>query len=264
MRLFWARITGSTRYVHALGNVLCCTGDASGVQEAMVTATPKRDADRRWRAPHPALTPAVAGPLAVVGGLAALVLVTLGVVLAGSATATAPDRWLQAVVVGWWPDPGEGAYFIDYLGDPESVAKAALLLAAVCVAFGRRRLAVVALLSPVVTGLVTTLGKLVVLRTIHGPDNLSYPSGHAGAIATLAAVLLLLVVDLLRAGRGVGLVVFLVGTVGITAVMAVDQVAIDAHYPSDTLGGLCAAVAVVAGVALLVDRGAEAVLARRR
>jgi undecaprenyl-diphosphatase len=230
----------------------------------MLRATPNRAEDRRWRAPHPALAPAVAGPIAVVGGLAALVLVALGVLVAGGTAATAPDRWLQGVVAGWWPNPGEVAYFIDYLGDPESVAKAALLLAAVCVALGRRRLAVVALLSPVVTGLVTTLGKPLVLRTIHGADNLSYPSGHVGAIATLAAVVLLLVVDLLRAGRGVGLVVFLVGTVGIAAVMAVDQVAIDAHYPSDTLGGLCAAVAVVAGVAFLVDLGAEAVLPRRR
>jgi membrane-associated phospholipid phosphatase len=230
----------------------------------MVTATPNRDEDRRWRAPHPALAPAVAGPIAVLGGLAALVLVAVGALVAGGTDATAPDRWLQGVVAGWWPDPGEGAYFIDYLGDPLSVAKATLLLAVVCIALGRRRLAVVALLSPVVTGMVTTLGKPVVLRTIHGPENLSYPSGHIGAIATLAAVLLLLVVDLLRTGRAVGLVLFVVGTVGIAAVMAVDQVAIDAHYPSDTLGGLCAAVAVVAGVALVVDRGAEAVLARRR
>jgi len=243
--------------------VPACAADASWVQEAMLTATPNRDDVRRWRAPHPALVAAIAGPIAVLGGLAVLVLVAVGALVAGGTEATGPDRWLQGLVMGWWPDPGDGAYFIDYLGDPVSVGKAALLLAVACVAFGRRRLAVVALLSPVVTGLVTTLGKPLVLRTIHGPDNLSYPSGHVGAIATLAAVLLLLVVDLLRAGRAVGLVVFLVGTLGITAVMAIDQVAIDAHYPSDALGGLCAGLAVVAGVALVVDRAAAAVVGRR-
>jgi membrane-associated phospholipid phosphatase len=59
-------------------------------------------------------------------------------------------------------------------------------------------------------------------------------------------------------GRAVRLVVFVLGTILIASVMAVDQIAIEAHYPLDALGGLCAAFAVVVGVAIAVDRGAEA------
>ena len=154
------------------------------------------------------------------------------------------------------------AYFIDFLGDPRTVAVATVALAGVCAVLGRRRLAVVALVSPVLTGVVTTLGKPLVQRTIHGEDNLAYPSGHVAAIATLAAVFMLLVVGLLAAGRAVRVALFVVGTVVIAAVMAVDQIAIEAHYPLDALGGLCAAFAVVTGVAIAVDRGTEAARAR--
>ncbi len=225
-----------------------------------MTTTPECHHDRRG--PRPAVAAVLVGPLAVVGGVAALVVVVLGFAVAGGAAPTAPDRWAQSVVAGWWPSPGDTAYLIDFLGDPRSVAAAAVVLAVGCALLGRRRLAVVALAAPVFSGLITTLGKPLVQRTIHGEDNMAYPSGHVGAIATLAAVAMLLVVDLVATGRVVRVVVFVAGTVAIASAMAVDQVAIEAHYPLDAVGGLCVAFAVVTGLAIAVDRGTEAARVR--
>lgn len=191
------------------------------------------------------------------GVAAALVVVVLGIVIAGGSAPTGLDRWVQSLVDGWWSDPGETAYFIDFLGDPRMVFSAAVALAIVCAVLGRRRLAVVAVLAPAVTGLITTLGKPVFQRTIHG-DNLAYPSGHVGAIATLAGVVMLLVLSSVSVSRLVQVVVFVGGTTAIASVMAVDQIAIEAHYPLDAVGGLCTAFAVVAMTAFAVDRGAAA------
>ena len=229
-------------------------------RDTAVTAEPHPSA--RSRPGRPAVAPAFATALALVAAAAALVVAVLGLVLAGGSAPTAPDRWVQDVVAHWWPDPGEFAYFIDFLGDPRSVFSAAVVLALVCVVLGRRRLAVVALLAPALTGVITTVGKLLVQRTIHGEDNLAYPSGHVGAIATLGAVVMLLAISFFSASRLVNVVVFVVGTTVIASVMAVDQIAIEAHYPLDAVGGLCTALAVVAVVAIAVDRAVAA--ARRR
>jgi undecaprenyl-diphosphatase len=39
--------------------------------------------------------------------------------------------------------------------------------------------------------------------------------------------------------------------------MAVALIVRDWHYPTDTIGGFCTAVAVVLGTALLIDRAAR-------
>jgi membrane-associated phospholipid phosphatase len=213
-------------------------------------------------APPPTARPAAPagslGPLIVVAAASALIAVGLGIAVAGGRFPTGPDRWVKTVVSGWWPSPGDTAYAIDFLGDPRVVGVLAVVLALCCLVSGRRRTAVVALTAPVVSGLVTTAAKPVVQRTIHG-DNLSYPSGHTAAVATLAAVAALLLIDLVRAGRVSGTAVYLAVTIAAGTVMAVDQIAIDAHYPTDTVGGLCVAIAVVPVLAVAVDRGADGV-----
>jgi undecaprenyl-diphosphatase len=64
----------------------------------------------------------------------------------------------------------------------------------------------------------------------------------------------LLVVGLVRPGRttGIALVVTIALVVGGTIGTAL--VATGAHYPTDTIGGFCAAVAIVLGSALLLER----------
>jgi membrane-associated phospholipid phosphatase len=205
---------------------------------------------------RPAVPAALAGPLIVLAAVSGSIAVGLGISVAGGRFPTGPDRWVQAVVSGWWPSPGGIAYAVDFVGDPGVVGVLAVVLALLCLIAGRRRTAVVALAAPVMSGVLTTAAKPLVHRTIHG-DNLSYPSGHVAAAATLAAVVGLLLVDLLRAGRTSGTAGYLAVTVGAGTVMAVDQIAIDAHYPTDTLGGLCVAITVVPLLALGADRCAD-------
>ena len=45
--------------------------------------------------------------------------------------------------------------------------------------------------------------------------------------------------------------------------MAWSQIALSTHYPTDTLGGFCAALAVVPAVAWLVDRAGQGLESRK-
>ncbi|MCA1677244.1 MAG: phosphatase PAP2 family protein [Actinobacteria bacterium] len=204
----------------------------------------------------PALPAPLGGPLVLVAILAALVFTVFATRYADEVAAGRLDTWAQTAVEGLLPEPGRGPLLIDFVGEPLSMIVLVGLLVAVCLAVGRRRLAVVAVAGLGVTGVVTTVLKPVVGRTIHG-GFLSYPSGHTAAATALALVVMLLVVDLLGAGRLPGVLLILSGA-GVTGgVMALSQVALGAHYPTDTIGGLCAAVVVVPAMAYLVDRFPE-------
>jgi undecaprenyl-diphosphatase len=162
------------------------------------------------------------------------------------------DRWAQTEVESLLPQPGPGALLIDHVGAPLVTAVLAGLLAAACLVLGRRRLAVVVIAGSGLAGVVTTVLKPVIDRTIHG-SNLSYPSGHTAAATVLALVVTLLAVDLLRAGRLSGMLVIVAGAGAAGALMSWSQIAMGAHYPTDTVGGFCTAMAVVPATALLVD-----------
>lgn len=222
--------------------------DASGVGPA----------ERVSRWVRPAVAPALRRQLAGAATLAALVVAVLGVVVGGSPVGLPLDTTLSAAVTAVWPDPygGSLALLIDFCGDPRAVAVAVAVLVAGCLALGRRRLAVLAVVAPAVTGLLTTGLKPVVDRTIHG-DNLSYPSGHTASSVAIGLVVALLLVDLLRAGPVPALLLVAALPVAAGATMAVTQVALDAHYPTDTVGGFGAAVVAVVVSALLIDRVSE-------
>lgn len=176
----------------------------------------------------------------------------LGLLFAGESTPSAVDRWVLETV----PDAHELAALIDFVGEPAGFAVAVTLLAAGCLASGRRRLAVLAVVGPALSPVVTTLLKPVAGRTING-DHLTYPSGHTAVATALAIVLALLVVDLLRPGRLVSALLVTVAAVTAGVAMGWSQVVLSAHYPTDTFGGFCTAVVVVTGTALLVDRWAD-------
>jgi undecaprenyl-diphosphatase len=195
-------------------------------------------------------------PMGVVAVCAAFVVVVLGTYYAGRSTAGELDQLITVSVEGVLPHATFGILLVDSLGEPTIAPLAVLVLAAGCAALGRRRLAVLALASPAATGLTTTTLKVVFGRTIHGP-NLSYPSGHTAVVTTLALVVGLLVVELTRLGTVPSLlaVAGLVDAAGTTVALA--QVTAAAHYPTDTLGGFCTALAVVPAVAWLVDHAAR-------
>jgi undecaprenyl-diphosphatase len=73
----------------------------------------------------------------------------------------------------------------------------------------------------------------------------------------VAFVVGLLLVDELRRGAVVSCLLIVGCCLVAGGRMAFAQVTLDAHYPSDTLGGFCVALVVVPLTALAVDRLAD-------
>ena len=82
------------------------------------------------------------------------------------------------------------------LVDPLPFAVLVVVLAGVCLALRRPRLAVLAVAGPVLTGVATTLLKLVFDRTKNGEP--VYPSGHMGGATALALVAALVLVSVIH------------------------------------------------------------------
>ncbi|MGH3822431.1 MAG: phosphatase PAP2 family protein [Pseudonocardiaceae bacterium] len=185
--------------------------------------------------------------------IAAALTAVLAARFAGNVAASPLDRWAQTAVQNLLPQGGPTALLINLVGEPMVAAVLVGLLAVTCLALRRRRLAVVAVAGPCLTGIATTVLKPVIGRTIHG-GYLAFPSGHTAAATGLALIVVLLAVDLLRAGRLLGVLFILTGAGAAGATMAWAQVALTMHYPTDTIGGFCTAMAVLPATALLVDR----------
>jgi membrane-associated phospholipid phosphatase len=85
--------------------------------------------------------------------------------------------------------------------------------------------------------------------------DLAYPSGHVGAATALALVAGLLLLSLvhLPPWAAAAVVAVVIATVG--AGMGVAMIVSNYHYATDVVGGFCAAVSVVFGLALALDRG---------
>lgn len=185
------------------------------------------------------------------------VVVLLGVGNAGGTTPSAADHWLRWVALDGLLPSLRAALVIDYLGEPEAALVLVAVLATVCLLVRRGRLSLLAIVGPGAAIVVTTAAKPVVDRRIHA-GHLAYPSGHTALVAAVGLVVALLVVDLLRPGPTVACFVAATGCTVAGAAMALSQIALDAHYPTDTIGGFCTAVAVVPVTGLLVDRLVEA------
>ncbi|MEU6393218.1 phosphatase PAP2 family protein [Streptomyces sp. NPDC046939] len=201
--------------------------------------------------PEPASPPPVQRLwLGLVAPLAALLVAVVGAMYAGHGAPGTVDRWFvdptdDSVGPPWRPV----ALTVDFLGEPAGSALVMAVLVAGLWWLGRPRAAVRAVVAVGLTVVVATLVKSLVGRTIHGPDNLSYPSGHT---AFLTAVALVVMPVLTRRTWLVLAVALLAGSV-----MGWAQVALSAHYPTDVLAGWCTALAVVPVAAWGVDRVAD-------
>ncbi|MFF0476969.1 phosphatase PAP2 family protein [Streptomyces sp. NPDC004284] len=207
--------------------------------------------------PEPAaLPPALRSWLGPVAVLAATAATVLGIRYAGHSRPGAVDARIWAAAQGVGQPWRFVADATDFLGEP---AGSVLLVAATvtgCLLLRRPRAAVLVVVGTGVSVGATKLLKPLVGRTIHG-GHFSYPSGHTAFLTAFALVTALLVTGRLGLGRTAGTALVLAVASAAGALMGWAQVALDAHYPTDVLGGLCTALAVVPAVAWLVDRTAD-------
>ncbi|WP_030609206.1 phosphatase PAP2 family protein [Streptomyces sclerotialus] len=205
------------------------------------------------------LPPSLRAWLGPVAALAALVVVVLGVLYAGHSEPGRVDRWIvQPTADSVRPPWRNVALVTDFLGEPAGAATLVVAVVTGCLLLRCPRAAVLAVVGPGMAVATTTLLKPVVGRTIHGADNLSYPSGHTAFLTALALVVALLATGRLGLGRTAGTSLVLAAALVAGAAMGWAQVALGAHYPTDAFGGWCTAVAVVPATAWLVGQGAGA------
>jgi membrane-associated phospholipid phosphatase len=172
----------------------------------------------------------------------------------GGASARWLDHRLQSLVGA--PGPARSiSDLVIVFGSALSVVVLAVLLTGLALALGHRRLAVLMIVGPGLTGLATVLLKPLIGRTFNG--EFAFPSGHAGGATALGIVAALLLISVLRTALRTSAVLLAVGAVLSGGTMAFALIASRDHYPTDTIGGFCIAVAVVLGSALIIEWWAE-------
>ncbi|MFJ4200192.1 phosphatase PAP2 family protein [Streptomyces sviceus] len=209
--------------------------------------------------PTPAvLPPSLRAPLGLVAALAALVVVALGALYAGHGRPGRVDSWIIPPTADSVRPPWRHvALALDFLGEPAGSVLLVMVVVAGCLLLRRPRAAVLAVAGAAMVVGAATLLKHLVGRTIHGADNLSYPSGHTAFFTALVLVVALLATDRLGLGRTAGTSLVLCAALLGGAAMGWAEVALGAHYPTDALGGWCTALAVIPATAWLVDRAAD-------
>ncbi|MEV0290013.1 phosphatase PAP2 family protein [Kribbella sp. NPDC050820] len=202
---------------------------------------------------RPALAPAVRRPVVALALLGLVALVVPALIFAGDTGPSRLDLRVEKAVVESAPG---GTYDlirgIDWLGEPVGRALLLVVVTLACLAAGRRALALTSVVGIVTVTLLATALKPLVGRRIHA-GFLCYPSGHTAALTAAALIVGLLLADVLNLGPIAGTAVILGVTVAGAAVTSWAQIVLDAHYPTDTVGGFGLALAVVPATALLTD-----------
>ncbi|MET8562274.1 phosphatase PAP2 family protein [Streptomyces flaveolus] len=209
------------------------------------------------------LPPSLRVSLGPVAALAALVVVVLGVLYAGHGEPGRVDRWLVRPTADSVRPPWRYvALTMDFLGEPGGAVMLVVAIVTGCLLLRRPRGAVLVVAVAGVAVGTATLLKHVVGRTIHGDDNLSYPSGHTAFATALAYAVALLAAGRPGLGRTAGASLVLAAALLAGAAMGWAEVALSAHYPTDALGGWCTGLAVTPATAWLADRTADRLAGR--
>lgn len=181
----------------------------------------------------------------VLPALAAVAVVVMSFAYAGQSAGAAVDVGIRDELRQLGSPWRQLALVVDWLAEPVG---AVVVLATCVLLFLRaknRPAAVSVVVAPAAVVVVTTGMKPLVGRTIND-GFLAFPSGHTGFLAAVALVVTLAVTR--------RLVVVLAATVTAAVAMAWAQVLLNAHYPTDTLGGFCVTLTVVPVVVVIVNK----------
>jgi undecaprenyl-diphosphatase len=212
-------------------------------------------AEQQLPAARPLLPSGARRPAAVIAVCCLAVTVALGGLTArsskpGRLDATV-DIWIQRVF---------GAHhgtmlLVEDVGKPAEVAVLTLVIVLACLAARRLNGTVLAAVSVVMSVVLTEFVlKPVFGRTLGG--YLVYPSGHTGRAFTLAAVVVVLLLNPPRRQLRPALkVAVAAGVTLVGTAVAVAMIALHAHYFTDTVGGAALAIGVVLTTTLLLDAG---------
>jgi membrane-associated phospholipid phosphatase len=209
--------------------------------------------DRQGQAARTLLPSSARRPAALIAACCLVITLVLGVLTAHSSR----PGWLDASVDSWirrtFGVHHGTMLLLEDLGKPAEVAVLTLVIALACLAARRVNGAVLAAVSVVVFSVLTEfVVKPAVGRTLGG--NLVYPSGHAGAAFTLAAVIVVLLLNPSRRQlrRAVKIAVA-AGVALVGSAVAVAMIGLHAHYFTDTIGGAALAIGVVLTTTFLLD-----------
>jgi membrane-associated phospholipid phosphatase len=177
----------------------------------------------------------------------------LGALFAHQSNADTLDRAVDAPIITWFA--GHQRLQL-WLAAPGSPIPAAVFCAAIvlgCLLAGRPNGAVLAALAlPAAVGLDDAVLKHLFHRTYLG--QLAYPSGHTTAIFTLATVTAMVLLGQMRPVRARPLRVAVMAIAFVLGVfVAVGVIGLQWHYFTDTVAGAAVGIAVVCGLALVLD-----------
>jgi membrane-associated phospholipid phosphatase len=198
------------------------------------------------------------GRVALVAGAAAVLTGVLAWRFAGDSGGGRTDRAITDLLDAQQHDiPSTLAHGLAELGGPGPVAVALVVLAPLAWFLrGGRGLALVLAGPPTAMVMTSLVLKPLVERT--RGDELAFPSGHTTSVASIALACAVLVLGLRALPRALRLLA-VAGLAGLVAAVGAALVVRGIHYPTDTLGALGVAVAVVLVVALALDAWADVV-----
>jgi membrane-associated phospholipid phosphatase len=188
-------------------------------------------------------------PLLVTAALGALTVVVLGVLFAHETVGTAADVTIRESLQKLYSPWRQIALIIDYTAEPVGAVIMFTTLVLVFRKLGHHRAALLVLAGPGLAIVITTGLKPLVGRDINN-GFLAFPSGHTATATAVTLVAMLVVVE--RTKVNVAWVFVAATAAGLA--MAWAQVLLNAHYPTDTLGGYATALAAVPAAAWVIDR----------
>lgn len=196
------------------------------------------------------IAPAWRRPALLGAGLALAVFVVLAV-LTFHATRSSFDSWTFRVLAQHL-SPSRADFLISFT-EPAVSVLLLVLTTVLAGSLGRYDVAVLAALGPALgTLLASDVGKPLIHRTMSGNAAGTFPSGHETGVTCTATVLLVAFGQLpIRRAARLVLAAVLAGWVLVAAVGLTRSYY---HYATDTIGAMGFSIALILGLAALLDR----------